>query len=68
MRKEDLAAQLAQNEKLSAAQAADELDEVTFRILKRLRQGRAALLPGLGRFQPGPPKRFQFQKPRKEKS
>jgi len=67
MKKTDFAAQLAQYQQLTTAEAADQLDEVTFRILKRLRQGRAALLPGLGRFQPGTPARFQFKTPREGK-
>ena len=48
MRKRDLAARLAAHAQTSPAEAADQLDDVVHRILKRLRTGKTVSLPGLG--------------------
>ncbi len=60
MKKNDLARRLAREARLSQAQAADQLDEVINRILKRLRNGKPAALPGLGTFLPGGKPGFEF--------
>ena len=58
MKRMDLASKLARKEKISRAQAADRLDGVVHRILRDLRQGRVANLPGLGTLKPGLKPRF----------
>jgi nucleoid DNA-binding protein len=50
MKNTDIAEQLARETGISQAQAADELDEVIASILKALKKGGSANLPGLGRF------------------
>jgi nucleoid DNA-binding protein len=50
MKNTDLAEQIARETGLSHGQAADQLDEVISSILKTLKKGRSASLPGLGRF------------------
>ena len=59
MKKTDLASKLARKRKISRAQAADRLDGLVHKILKTLRQGKTASLPGLGALQPGRQTRFQ---------
>jgi nucleoid DNA-binding protein len=49
MRNTDLAQQIARQTGVSHAEAADQLDEVVTSILKTLKKGRSANLPGLGR-------------------
>jgi nucleoid DNA-binding protein len=49
MKKTELARRLADQEAISTAAAADQLDELIFEILRRFKQGRAATLPGVGR-------------------
>jgi nucleoid DNA-binding protein len=49
MKNEGLAEQIAREAGISQAQAADQLDEVITSILKTLKKGRSANLPGLGR-------------------
>ncbi len=53
MNRIDLAARLALASHKSKAEAADELDRVVHRILRKLRQGKPVSLPGLGRLRPG---------------
>ena len=62
MRKPEIAKRLARQSGLTKAEAADQLDRVVNRILSRLREGKAAPLPGLGRFKPGPNGIFEFEK------
>jgi nucleoid DNA-binding protein len=50
MKNTDLAERLARETGVSQEQAADQLDEVISSILKTLKKGRSASLPGLGRF------------------
>jgi nucleoid DNA-binding protein len=59
MKKNELARRLARIGRISQAKAADQLDSVVHRILRNLRQGEAASLPGLGTFQPGGKPRFE---------
>jgi len=61
MKREQLARRLAKESGISPAAAADQLDRVLNDILKRVRQGRSASLPGLGTFWPGPKPAFYFE-------
>jgi nucleoid DNA-binding protein len=61
MKKTELAGRLAKQTRLSRAAAADELDRIVHDILQRLRQGKSAALPGLGRFKPGETPAFEFE-------
>lgn len=54
MRKTDLTKELAERLGVSRAEAADQLNNVVADILRNLRNGENARLPGLGEFQPGP--------------
>jgi nucleoid DNA-binding protein len=54
MRKSDLIARLAETTRQSPAQAADRLDAVVHGLLKKLRKGKPASLPGLGTLMPRP--------------
>jgi nucleoid DNA-binding protein len=53
MKKAELAAKLAEQTHLSKAEAADQLDRVVHEIVRKLRKGKPARLPGLGSFRPG---------------
>lgn len=61
MKKDQLAKRLAIESGISAAAAADQLDGILVGILRRVRQGRSASLPGLGTFLPGPQPEFYFE-------
>jgi len=61
MKKEQLAKRLARETGISPAAAADQLDGILTGILRRVRQGRSASLPGLGTFLPGPQPDFYFE-------
>ena len=50
MKNVDLAEQIARETGVTQEQAADQLDEVVTSILKSLKKGRSATLPGLGKF------------------
>ena len=52
MKKEQLAKRLAKESGISTAAAADQLDSILSGILRRVRQGQSASLPGLGTFLP----------------
>jgi nucleoid DNA-binding protein len=60
MTKNELAARLAEQEQVTTAEAADQLDRLAYRILKKLRRGKPVELPGLGRLLPG--RKFQPKK------
>lgn len=49
MKRDDLARALAVRGRLTEGEAQDELDRVVHRIVKNLRQGRPAEMPGVGR-------------------
>jgi len=66
MRKPDLAKRMARAAGVSQAEAADRLDEVVRQILQSLRQGRPAVLPGLGLFTRGPDGRLAFERERNQ--
>jgi nucleoid DNA-binding protein len=60
MNKGELANRLARETHRSKAAAADEVDRVVHQILKNLRRGERARLPGLGTFVPGAEPGFEF--------
>jgi hypothetical protein len=60
--------QLATETNSVPAKAADHLDEVLHKVLVRVRAGKPARLPGLGRFLPGPELQFQFEQPNETKT
>ena len=53
MQKDDLASRLANTSGISQAKAADQLDRVVHQILRKLRSGKPAPMPGLGVLVPG---------------
>ena len=61
MKKAEIAKRLARQAGVSNAEAADQLDRVVNQILAKLRQGKTALLPGLGHFTPGPKGSYRFK-------
>ncbi len=65
MKKNELAARLARQSRLTKAAAADHLDRVVHEILKRLKRGKPAALPGLGTFTPGTKAGVAFRKEEK---
>jgi nucleoid DNA-binding protein len=52
MKKPEIASRLARCSGVTKAEAADQLDRVVHDILAHLKKGRAAPLPGLGKFKP----------------
>ncbi len=50
MKKTDIAQQIARETGVTPGEAADQVDEVVSSILKKLKNGQSANLPGLGRF------------------
>lgn len=62
MKKPDIAKRMARQTGLSQAEAADRLDHVVHQILRNLRQGKEASLPGLGTFTPRPGGKVAFQR------
>lgn len=65
MKKAELAIHEARRRKVAPGNAADQMDRVVNRIIRSLRSGQAADLPGLGTIQPG--KRWTFH-PQKRRS
>ena len=61
MKKAQLVKRLAQESGISTAAAADQLDSILTGILRRIRHGQSASLPGLGTFLPGPKPEFHFE-------
>jgi nucleoid DNA-binding protein len=62
MKKPELAKGLALESGLTEAEAADRLDRVVNEIIARLRQGKTAPLPGLGKFTQGADGKLAFQR------
>ena len=56
-----MAKRLAKESGVSTATAADQLDSILSAILRRVRKGHSASLPGLGVFLPGPSPEFYFE-------
>jgi Bacterial DNA-binding protein len=61
MKKAQLVNRLAKESGISAAAAADQLDSILTGILRRVRKGQSASLPGLGTFLRGPMAEFYFE-------
>ncbi|MBM3812893.1 MAG: HU family DNA-binding protein [Acidimicrobiia bacterium] len=68
MRKREFVLRLAEDASVSPAEAADQLDTVFHDVLKKIRQGKPARLPGLGTFLPGERPKFRFTDHAKTKS
>jgi nucleoid DNA-binding protein len=62
MKKKQIAKRLAEESKVSKVTAADQVDRIVSDLLKRVRKGEPASLPGLGTFQPDSEKDFQFDR------
>ena len=62
MKKPDIAKRMARQAGVSEAEAADRLDHVVHQILRNLRQGKEATLPGLGKFRPRPDGKVTFER------
>ena len=60
MNKDELAMQLARTAGIPAAEAADQLDDFVHAIVKKLRRGQPATLPGLGKLTPDPRQTIRF--------
>jgi len=65
MKKAEIADRMAQHAGVTQAEAADRLDRVVQQILTRVREGKEASLPGLGKFRPGPGGKIAFHKERR---
>jgi nucleoid DNA-binding protein len=52
VKKDELALELARSTGIPTAEAADKIDDVVHDILKKLRKGKPATLPGLGKLMP----------------
>ena len=63
MQKDDLASRLAKTNGISKAKAADQLDRVVHQILRKLRSGKPAKMPGLGVLVPGSDTRLKQERP-----
>jgi nucleoid DNA-binding protein len=48
-----LATKIARHSSLSPAAAADEIDKVVHAVLRKLRRGESATMPGIGKLRPG---------------
>ena len=64
MKKLALAELLARQTNVSTGAAADDLDRVVHDILKNLRKGRSASVPGFGRFTVGKDSVVRFERTR----
>ena len=67
MKKQDIAKQLARESGVTKGEAADRLDRVVQDILIRLREGKSADLPGMGRFVLGVGATVTFRREREKK-
>jgi len=61
VKRAQLVKRLARESGITTAAAADQLDSVLTGILRRIRRGHSASLPGLGTFLPGPKPEFCFE-------
>jgi nucleoid DNA-binding protein len=69
MNKRELARQLARNTGVSRGEAADQIDRMVNDVLKQLRSGHSADLPGFGRFAVNEAGQIEFSpKPGKSKT
>jgi nucleoid DNA-binding protein len=60
MKKEQVARRLAKESHITTGAAADQVDRILNDLLKRVRQGQSASLPGLGTFRSGRDQDFKF--------
>ena len=51
---------MSEHQGVTRAEAGDQLDRVVADIIRNLRHGERAQLPGLGEFEPGPGRQFDF--------
>ena len=65
MKKMDFASRLARRQHISKAQAADQVDGVVHQILRRLRAGKPAPLPGLGVLRPDKQSNLRISTPKR---
>ncbi|MCW5977083.1 MAG: HU family DNA-binding protein [Bryobacteraceae bacterium] len=63
MKKSELAKRIANERRISQAKAADCIDSAVHQILKKLRCGEPASLPGLGTLTPGAKPGFRKEQP-----
>jgi len=61
MKKPEIAKDLARESGVTEAEAADRLDGVVHDILSKLRSGKSASLPGVGRFRPQANGKVRFE-------
>lgn len=59
MKKSEMAQEMARRDGVEPGEAADQIDRIVTAMLRNLRKGRAARLPGLGTITPG--KRWTFR-------
>jgi len=64
MKKPEIAKRMARRAGVTKGEAADRVDRVVSQLLARLRKGKDAELPGLGRFTQGPDGRLSFERER----
>ena len=62
MKKPDIAKQMARRTRVSAAEAADRLDQAVWKILADLKRGEDTTLPGLGRIRASRNGRMVFER------
>jgi len=67
MKKQELARRLARKTGITKGEAADQVDRAVNEILHKLRGGRGAHLPGLGKFRVDERGEIAFQKEPREK-
>ncbi len=65
MKKPEIARKIARQTGLTEGEAADRLDGLVSELISKLRQGKDAELPGLGRFSSGSGGAVQFRKHRR---
>jgi nucleoid DNA-binding protein len=65
MKKPELAKRLARRSKSTVGEAADRLDRIVGEIVRKLKQGEPAHLPGVGAFTVGRDGRVDFEPERK---
>jgi len=62
MKKDQVTRRLAKESHVATAVAADQVDRIVSDLLMRVRRGESASLPGLGTFQSGSQREFQFDR------
>ena len=66
MRKKDFARRLAHEAHVTPAVAADQIDSLVTQLLKRLKEGKPAEIPGFGTLLPGDAITFQPEEAQKK--